>query len=120
MHLPQMRHVPDCSLTLIFSTLRTTINYNSVNPNEICQLQSFEAELSVPEIMAEEGGPPSFRGVFIRAPGILEVGPDVQVLAEVPLPSDSPTKNDVASENFEVNPLSISLFHICCQQPLQC
>lgn len=66
------------------------------------QIQSFEAELSVPEIVATEGGPPSFRGVFIRAPGILEVGPDVQVLAEVLLPSDQPSKNDAASENLEV------------------
>ncbi|XP_047942437.1 probable pyridoxal 5'-phosphate synthase subunit PDX2 isoform X1 [Salvia hispanica] len=64
------------------------------------QIQSFEAELSVPEIVAKEGGPPSFRGVFIRAPGILEVGPEVQVLAEVLHPSDRPAKRD-ASESLE-------------------
>ncbi|XP_047942438.1 probable pyridoxal 5'-phosphate synthase subunit PDX2 isoform X2 [Salvia hispanica] len=72
------------------------------------QIQSFEAELSVPEIVAKEGGPPSFRGVFIRAPGILEVGPEVQVLAEVLHPSDRPAKRD-ASESLEVNPLALSL-----------
>lgn len=58
--------------------------------------------------MAKEGGPPSFRGVFIRAPGILEVGPEVQVLAEVLHPSDRPAKRD-ASESLEVNPLALSL-----------
>ncbi|KAH6828005.1 beta-galactosidase 8 [Perilla frutescens var. hirtella] len=66
-------------------------------------IQSFEAELSVPEIVAKEGGPPSFRGVFIRAPGILEVGPEVQVLAEVLLPSDKPAKDDATSESLEEN-----------------
>lgn len=60
--------------------------------------------------MAKEGGPPSFRGVFIRAPGILEVGPDVQVLAEVPLPSNKPAKNDAASESLEVNPLTVCTY----------
>lgn len=52
------------------------------------QIQSFEAELLVPEIVLKEGGPPSFRGVFIRAPAILEVGPEVEVLADVPYPSN--------------------------------
>ncbi|KAG7950129.1 hypothetical protein I3843_13G096900, partial [Carya illinoinensis] len=52
------------------------------------QIQSFEAELSVPELASKEGGPETFRGVFIRAPGILEVGPEVQVLAECPVPSN--------------------------------
>ncbi|KAL1827640.1 hypothetical protein ACET3Z_006052 [Daucus carota] len=52
------------------------------------QIQSFEAELLVPEIVVKEGGPPSFRAVFIRAPAILEVGPEVEVLADVPYPSD--------------------------------
>ncbi|KAL3653063.1 Pyridoxal biosynthesis protein pdx2 [Castilleja foliolosa] len=52
------------------------------------QIQSFVAEVPVPEVVAKEGGPPSFLGVFIRAPGILEVGPQVQVLAQVSAPSD--------------------------------
>ncbi|KAL8496689.1 hypothetical protein ACS0TY_020391 [Phlomoides rotata] len=65
------------------------------------QIQSFEAELPIPEIVSKEGGPPSFRGVFIRAPGILEVGPEVQVLAEVQLSSDKTTKSDPAAENSE-------------------
>ncbi|KAL5998395.1 hypothetical protein ACLOJK_009335 [Asimina triloba] len=46
------------------------------------QLQSFETELLVPELAGKEGGPTNFRGVFIRAPAILEVGPDVEVLAD--------------------------------------
>ncbi|KAJ8543920.1 hypothetical protein K7X08_025538 [Anisodus acutangulus] len=49
------------------------------------QIQSFETELPVPQIVAKEGGPPSFRAVFIRAPAILDVGPDVEVLASIPL-----------------------------------
>ncbi|RZS00721.1 hypothetical protein BHM03_00030490, partial [Ensete ventricosum] len=47
-------------------------------------LQSFETELSVPKLAEEEGGPNGFRGVFIRAPAILEVGPDVEILADCP------------------------------------
>ncbi|KAL7115750.1 hypothetical protein ACP275_04G200600 [Erythranthe tilingii] len=67
------------------------------------QIQSFEAEISVPEIVAKEGGPPSFRGVFIRAPGILEVGPEVQVLAEISAPSHTSAKSDSAPESLEEN-----------------
>ncbi|CAM8970427.1 unnamed protein product [Rhodiola kirilowii] len=48
------------------------------------QLQTFETELVVPEIASKEGGPEIFRGVFIRAPGVLEVGPEVEVLADHP------------------------------------
>ncbi|CAM8964346.1 unnamed protein product [Rhodiola kirilowii] len=53
------------------------------------QLQSFETKLVVPEIASKEGGPEIFRGVFIRAPGVLEVGPEVEVLADHPVPSVS-------------------------------
>ena len=42
------------------------------------QLDSFEADL---EIAGLEGGP--FRGVFIRAPAIVEAGPGVEVLATI-------------------------------------
>ncbi|KAG8371338.1 hypothetical protein BUALT_Bualt13G0077300 [Buddleja alternifolia] len=66
-------------------------------------LQSFEADLSVPEIVRKEGGPPSFRGVFIRAPAILEVGPAVQVLADFPAPSDKTAKSDSAAESGETS-----------------
>lgn len=45
------------------------------------QLYSFETELEVPALAAVEGGPESFRAVFIRAPAILETGPSVEVLA---------------------------------------
>lgn len=43
------------------------------------QIQSFEAELLVPELASTEGGPETCRGVFIRAPAVLEVGPEVEV-----------------------------------------
>ncbi|XP_022753699.1 LOW QUALITY PROTEIN: probable pyridoxal 5'-phosphate synthase subunit PDX2 [Durio zibethinus] len=52
------------------------------------QIQSFEAELLVPELASKEGGPETFRGVFIRAPAVLEVGPGVEVLADYPIPSN--------------------------------
>lgn len=48
----------------------------------LLQLQSFEACLSVPELASKEGGPETFRGVFIRAPAVLDTGPEVEVLAE--------------------------------------
>lgn len=52
------------------------------------QIQSFEADLQVPELASKEGGPGTFRGVFIRAPAILEAGPDVEVLADYPIPTN--------------------------------
>ncbi|KAK4375972.1 hypothetical protein RND71_006649 [Anisodus tanguticus] len=66
------------------------------------QIQSFETELPIPEIAAKEGGPPSCRAVFIRAPAIIEVGPDVEVLADVPVSSvetvnSSPIPNEEES-----------------------
>lgn len=59
------------------------------------QLQSFETELSVPKLAELEGGPNGFRGVFIRAPAILEVGPDVEILADCPVPLE--TKKSIMS-----------------------
>eukprot|EP00252_Welwitschia_mirabilis_P027264 TRINITY_DN9310_c0_g1_i1.p1 TRINITY_DN9310_c0_g1~~TRINITY_DN9310_c0_g1_i1.p1 ORF type:complete len:261 (-),score=55.94 TRINITY_DN9310_c0_g1_i1:369-1151(-) len=52
------------------------------------QLNSFETELHVPKLAAVEGGPETFRAVFIRAPAILEAGPSVDVLAEYTIVSD--------------------------------
>lgn len=43
------------------------------------QLDSFETELTVPELGADA---PAFHGVFIRAPKAIRVGADVEVLAE--------------------------------------
>ncbi|KAL6512417.1 Pyridoxal biosynthesis protein pdx2 [Orobanche hederae] len=65
------------------------------------QIQSFEAELLVPEIVVKEGGPPSFRGVFIRAPAILEVGPEVEVLADIPYPYNINIVSDSAPQRQE-------------------
>jgi 5'-phosphate synthase pdxT subunit len=44
------------------------------------QLQSFETDLTVPALAEPE---PPFRAVFIRAPLITGVGPDVEVLARL-------------------------------------
>jgi 5'-phosphate synthase pdxT subunit len=43
------------------------------------QLDSFEAELDAPSL-----GEPPLHGVFIRAPLVVDVGPDVEVLARDP------------------------------------
>ncbi|KAG6762030.1 hypothetical protein POTOM_032515 [Populus tomentosa] len=66
------------------------------------QIQSFEAELTVPELVCKEGGPETFRGVFIRAPAILEVGPGVDVLAECPVPSTNVLYSSSAVQIQEV------------------
>lgn len=60
----------------------------------------------IPKIAAEEGGPPSFRGVFIRAPGILEVGPEVEVLADLPTPSQK-------AVNLSPNESEEVCFYLC-------
>lgn len=52
------------------------------------QIQSFEADILVPQLTSQEGGPETYRGVFIRAPAVLDVGPDVEVLADYPVPSN--------------------------------
>ncbi|KAM7496719.1 hypothetical protein LguiA_021133 [Lonicera macranthoides] len=65
------------------------------------QIQSFEAELAIPEIAAKEGGSPSFRGVFIRAPAIIEVGPEVEVLADIPVASEVNINSGSAHESQE-------------------
>ncbi|MED6145864.1 Pyridoxal biosynthesis protein pdx2 [Stylosanthes scabra] len=67
------------------------------------QIQSFEAEVSAPEVASQEGGPETFRGVFIRAPAILEAGPEVQVLADYPVPSNISTSSDSAGEEQKEN-----------------
>lgn len=63
------------------------------------QLNSFETELPVPKIAAEEGGPETFRAVFIRAPAILEAGPSVEVLAEYTILSKESTSTIENMEN---------------------
>lgn len=66
------------------------------------QIQSFEANLSVPELAAKEGGPPSFRGVFIRAPAILEAGQGVEVLAVCPVQPQKRMSTESDSDRQEV------------------
>ncbi|KAH1162636.1 hypothetical protein GYH30_001218 [Glycine max] len=67
------------------------------------QIQSFEAELLVPELVSKEGGPESFCGIFIHAPAILEAGPKVQVLADYPVPSSKLLSFDSSIEDQTVN-----------------
>lgn len=67
------------------------------------QIQSFETELAVPELVSKEGGPETFRGVFIRAPAILDVGPEVQVLADYSVPSDKKPSSDSSVEDKKEN-----------------
>ncbi|XP_054784455.1 probable pyridoxal 5'-phosphate synthase subunit PDX2 [Prosopis cineraria] len=67
------------------------------------QIQSFEAKLSVPELASKEGGPETFRGIFIRAPAILEVGPEVQILADFPVPSKRLLGSDLSLEDQKEN-----------------
>ncbi|BBN18820.1 pyridoxal 5'-phosphate synthase pdxT subunit [Marchantia polymorpha subsp. ruderalis] len=51
------------------------------------QLNSFETELPAPPALAEIGGSENFRAVFIRAPAIVDAGPNVEVLAALDVPS---------------------------------
>ena len=44
----------------------------------------------VPKLAEKQGGTNTCRGVFIRAPAILEVGPNVEVIADLPVSSDRP------------------------------
>ena len=67
------------------------------------QIQSFEADLPVPELASKEGGPETFRGIFIRAPAILEAGPEVQVLADYPVPSNKFLDSDSFIEDKKEN-----------------
>ncbi|CAA6655233.1 unnamed protein product [Spirodela intermedia] len=66
------------------------------------QLESFETQISVPELAAKEGGPPCFRAVFIRAPAILEAGPDVEILASYSFPIGKPTIEEAALQEGKV------------------
>ncbi|PHU03853.1 putative pyridoxal 5'-phosphate synthase subunit PDX2 [Capsicum chinense] len=63
------------------------------------QIQSFETELPIPQVVAKEGGPPCFRAVFIRAPAILDVGPDVEVLADIPVSAIAIQKEEDSTES---------------------
>ncbi|GAA0185242.1 lyase [Lithospermum erythrorhizon] len=77
------------------------------------QLQSFETELAIPHVAAKEGGPPSFRGVFIRAPAILEVGPEVEVLADFPVPPEKNISSNPAVQTPEVASYLLSCYPLC-------
>lgn len=71
------------------------------------QIQSFEAELLVPELASKEGGPETFRGIFIRAPAVLEVGPEVEVLVDYSVPSN---KVLYSSSTVEIQEVRYVLF----------
>ena len=65
------------------------------------QLNSFEIELPIPKIVAEEGGLETFRVVFIRSLAILEAGPSVEVLAEYTVLLNESTNISSTIENTE-------------------
>ena len=56
----------------------------------------------MPMLAENEGGNHTCRGVFIRAPAILEVGPDVEVLADCPVPAGRPSITITSGEGVEV------------------
>jgi hypothetical protein len=91
----------------IFKGFVVIIKHTNMNTMFHCrlfllQLQSFETELSVPKLSEKEGGNDTCRGVFIRAPAILEVGPDVEILADCPVPVDRPSITISFGEGTEV------------------
>jgi pyridoxal 5'-phosphate synthase pdxT subunit len=47
------------------------------------QVDSFEADVAVPVLETSDLGSGPFRAVFIRAPVVTSVGPDVEILARV-------------------------------------
>ncbi|MCI02591.1 pyridoxal biosynthesis protein PDX2-like, partial [Trifolium medium] len=59
----------------------------------------------------------TFRGVFIRAPAILDVGPEVQVLADYPVPSDKVLSSDSSVEGNKAYTIFglISIFIMNCR-----
>jgi pyridoxal 5'-phosphate synthase pdxT subunit len=87
------------------------------------QQHSFERLLRAPEAFKSLGGPETFRGVFIRAPVVLQAGPGVEVLARCPVgegqgPRGAGDGGNVADENEEgvivavrSGPLMATAFH---------
>ena len=59
------------------------------------QVDSFETELSMPEV-----GPDPVPAVFIRAPVIISVGPEVRVLAEVKGQAVAVRQNNILATSF--------------------
>ena len=59
------------------------------------QVDSFETELSIPEI-----GPDPVPAVFIRAPVLVSVGPEVRVLAEVKGQAVAVRQNNILATSF--------------------
>ena len=59
------------------------------------QVDSFETELSMPE-----GGPDPVPAVFIRAPVLISVGPEVRVLAEVKGQAVAVRQNNILATSF--------------------
>ena len=59
------------------------------------QVDSFETDLSIPEV-----GPDPIPAVFIRAPVIISVGPDVKVLAEVKGQAVAVRQNNILATSF--------------------
>lgn len=62
-----------------------------LNTLTFLQIHNFEADLAVPKLVENEGRPDTFHAVFICAPAVVEVVPDVEVLADYPVPLDKLT-----------------------------
>ncbi|WIA42518.1 hypothetical protein OEZ86_008503 [Tetradesmus obliquus] len=78
------------------------------------QINSFEAPLPAHQALTQYGGDDKFRAVFIRAPAVVEAGPQVEVLAEYQLrPEESAAQNGRSSVAVAVRqgPLLATAFH---------
>ncbi|GBG62540.1 hypothetical protein CBR_g31179 [Chara braunii] len=72
------------------------------------QINSFETELPVPSHFPAKS-PDHFRAIFIRAPGILEVGEGVEVLAECPVPEGMVVPTAEVDEGMMVIPTAVDV-----------
>eukprot|EP00882_Tetradesmus_deserticola_P031042 GHRQ01035086.1.p1 GENE.GHRQ01035086.1~~GHRQ01035086.1.p1 ORF type:complete len:219 (+),score=82.92 GHRQ01035086.1:61-657(+) len=78
------------------------------------QSNSFEAPLPAHQALTQYGGDDSFRAVFIRAPAVVDAGPQVEVLAEYQLrPEEAASQNGRSSVAVAVRqgPLLATAFH---------
>ena len=70
------------------------------------QVDSFETELSMPEV-----GPDPVPAVFIRAPVLISVGPEVRVLAEVKGQAVAVRQNNILATSFHPELTEDPAFH---------
>ncbi|KAF8063853.1 PDX2 [Scenedesmus sp. PABB004] len=78
------------------------------------QVNSFETQLPAHAELTRFGGEPTFRAVFIRAPAVMEAGPQVEVLAQYTLrPDEAAAQGGRAAVAVAVRqgPLLATAFH---------